>query len=72
MAPNLIFVIIRSLILFMKSFHIPGYFKCTNLLSLFQAQSYMDIGRDFARALAVVFPSIPVHNHPDTCDNLHA
>ena len=32
----------------------------------------MNIGRDFARALDVVFQSIPVQNHPDTFDSLHA
>ena len=29
---------------------------------------YIDMGCDFARALAVVSQSIPVCNHPDTCD----
>ena len=28
-------------------------------------------GCDFTRALAIVFQSIPAHNHPDTCDSLH-
>ena len=51
------------------------YFKPQSLFSTafitYTCSIYMDIGCDFARALAVVFQSIPVHNRPDTYDSLH-